>query len=908
MTSLAGAPAPAPTSLPLPPGSANHIGGVPLEIGQLVHVNTKKQLQRQINAIVGWNETDRAPMTIGQSLLRANEPQVAEHPYFVCEKSVGVRYLALLVQGRCYLISQNYDIREVVLFCPVRPDRLQPGVDRNTIVPHQWTILDGLLVCDKDGSKSVLAFLVYDILALNGSPVMSSKLQDRLKLIQNDVIGPRKTIPPPKGQPPDMFQLVLQSMYPINRVSHVIRTIIPRVSQTRQNAGLVFTPVALPYSPGYTKGLFYWTQPSLLYVDFQLGVEWRGRPPKPGFKLMVHDKRTPVFHDWITFSPEDFEFFRQDKKASSRIIDCSFDPEWLTYVPSHDKSTWDIGNPEFNATERGQGWRKGGWRFVRCRNDKAMPLERAFLGVTEKAVSEDVKLEEIEQFFTEDASKKPMRQEKARQEIVPSQDNHELIASKKKRGGGGQGIGVCYDFQNKGVCQRGRFCHFSHCACNSTCCCTPAKNTYGQRPAYRRNDYDAPPSPDTPPPAAGELTAPEKPPARPDVFEREQKAEAAPQEEEAGELTDTSNLHVGAVYAPLESFDKETIAAKRAQLAALGNRRIWTSLGLEDKLQRKRVCYKDLLSRIDNKPEAFSVTSAAKDLEYLTTTLVTSAETYVYGASYGTYWASRLMHLTPKAVKGYNLDGVVAEESEMFTVVNSENNRQVLDDKFVSFVDNLDNAKAGDNDTDAIGSPDLTFLQAVSGFADTKNATTSKGNSAVNVDKVSVLSPVMQMVIDLSEMCTHPSPTVAQLNANADVELSCLYIGSHNERACKDKAVDGARKFFENAPKFSYKPDQYHKRAATIPDGAGVLLINGGSRLQTSPTYGKRQFNDIKGKNKALVEFMHGGHCAGISSEACGPQIIASCVQQGGRIACRFVVSGHGAGGAVRQQRGVLRE
>jgi mRNA guanylyltransferase len=126
-----------------------HIAGVPVDIGQPVHVTSKKQLQRQINGIVNWNELDRAPMSIGQTLLRSNEPQIAEHPYFVCEKSVGIRYLVLLLQGRCYLISPNYDIREVVLFSPVRPDRLQPGVDRNTIVPHQWTILDGLLVCDK---------------------------------------------------------------------------------------------------------------------------------------------------------------------------------------------------------------------------------------------------------------------------------------------------------------------------------------------------------------------------------------------------------------------------------------------------------------------------------------------------------------------------------------------------------------------------------------------------------------------------------------------------------------------------------------------------------------------------------------------------------------------------------------
>ena len=88
---------------------------------------------------------------------------------------------------------------------------------------------------------------------------------------------------------------------------------------------------------------------------------------------------------------------------------------------------------------------------------------------------------------------------------------------------------------------------------------------------------------------------------------------ATGEEEEAGELTDNStltcllrqcysailtrhflvgadNLHINSIYAPLENFDKETIAAKRVQLAALGNRRIWASLGLDDKPQRSRAC------------------------------------------------------------------------------------------------------------------------------------------------------------------------------------------------------------------------------------------------------------------------------------------------------------------------------
>ncbi|GMF54916.1 unnamed protein product [Phytophthora fragariaefolia] len=202
----------------------------------------------------------------------------------------------------------------------------------------------------------------------------------------------------------------------------------------------------------------------------------------------------------------------------------------------------------------------------------------------EKAVGEDIKLEEIERFFPDDPSKKPMpSQQKNRHDASSTSDvrlSELLVAisaskvltdmlclrfrwgilqefappSKKKRGGGGAGgsqgpgTGVCYDFQNKGVCQRGRFCHFSHCACNSTCSCTPTKNTYGQRPSYRRNDYDAPPSPEVPPSSIADVTpAPDKAPSlrHANSFERDSSLKndgAGGEEEEAGELTDNSTL------------------------------------------------------------------------------------------------------------------------------------------------------------------------------------------------------------------------------------------------------------------------------------------------------------------------------------------------------------------------------
>ncbi|CCI47260.1 unnamed protein product [Albugo candida] len=550
---------------------------LPPEIGQPVHINTQKHIQRQINGIIGWNDTSIAPMTIPQTLLRSNLSHVGEQSYFVCEKSVGCRYLVLLLQGRCYLISPNYEMRELILFCPVRPDRLQPGVDRHVIVPHQWTLLDGLLVSDKDGTKTALSFLAYDIILLNGTPVMSSKLQDRLKLLQNDVVGPRKSIPLPKGQPPDPFQLVVPSMYPVSRIEHVIRSIIPRVSQTRQNAGLSFTPVSSPYKPGQTNNLFHWTPAPLVTVDFQLGVEWRGRPPTTGYKLMSHEKRTPVFYDWITFSKEQNDHFRQDKKASTRIIQCVYDAEWLTFVPSSENKSWDVGDPEFNDTAQGQGWRKGGWRFVRTASDRNAPWEKSLVSLVEQAFSENIQMEELGLVFSEEKRKSGLSAAKVRVgDSGPMQEHKDLTTNKKQR----SGAGVCYDFQNKGVCQRGRFCHFSHCACNSTCLCTPANNTYGQRPAYRKNDFDAPPSPENT--TTNSSTRSENCASTYPDDEGAQSDEASLGDEEPVESIG-QDVVSNEAFVLLEPFDKDALAAKRAQISMLVKHRIWSNLGLKEK-------------------------------------------------------------------------------------------------------------------------------------------------------------------------------------------------------------------------------------------------------------------------------------------------------------------------------------
>ncbi|KAJ0407461.1 hypothetical protein P43SY_005002 [Pythium insidiosum] len=69
-------------------------------------------------------------------------------------------------------------------------------------------------------------------------------------------------------------------------------------------------------------------------------------------------------------------------------------------------------------------------------------------------------------------------------------------------------------------------------------------------------------------------------------------------------------------------------------------------------------CADELKRRYRGNLAGFSTTSAAYDLAAFISSFQARSETYVYGVSYGSSVVERLMHLQPKEVVGYVLDGV----------------------------------------------------------------------------------------------------------------------------------------------------------------------------------------------------------------------------------------------------------
>ncbi|KAJ0390887.1 hypothetical protein ATCC90586_011042 [Pythium insidiosum] len=83
-------------------------------------------------------------------------------------------------------------------------------------------------------------------------------------------------------------------------------------------------------------------------------------------------------------------------------------------------------------------------------------------------------------------------------------------------------------------------------------------------------------------------------------------------------------------------------------------------------------CVENVSGKIEGKPQAFSTTSAAQDLVELIEKFNKDEAVVVYGCSYGSYLTQRVVHLKPRQVHGYVVDGVVSEEKTSFATSASD--------------------------------------------------------------------------------------------------------------------------------------------------------------------------------------------------------------------------------------------
>lgn len=235
------------------------------DIGTEVTGSKQRDVEDMICAMTSWERTIGFPGTLPIPLNKANLwKDVKKKKYFVSEKSDGYRFFILILHSDTFLVDPNFRVQKINLHFPNRAN-LQTS-------QHQ-TLIDGELIEDHFDDKNQLRFLVYDLICFNGKNVMKYPLTERLKILQNDLIWPRKNDSTGYDYSKESFSVRLKDFFETRNVRYVLEELIPCLPHG--NEGLVFTPLDLPYKTGVNVHLLKWKPAHLNSADFQLGIEWK---------------------------------------------------------------------------------------------------------------------------------------------------------------------------------------------------------------------------------------------------------------------------------------------------------------------------------------------------------------------------------------------------------------------------------------------------------------------------------------------------------------------------------------------------------------------------------------------------------------------------------------------------------
>mmetsp|Transcript_36794 Transcript_36794/g.85944 ORF Transcript_36794/g.85944 Transcript_36794/m.85944 type:complete len:212 (-) Transcript_36794:142-777(-) len=137
------------------------------------------------------------------------------------------------------------------------------------------TLLDVLLVEDREGGRTVPRLLVLDALVFEGGTLMRKPLSHRLKFVFDGVVGARKRDEATDASryAGETLKVRMKEHFDLHKTEHVLKKVLPNL--THEAEGLVFTPKDSPYEPKGTsilaaagkgpdlvKRLFAWTPDS----------------------------------------------------------------------------------------------------------------------------------------------------------------------------------------------------------------------------------------------------------------------------------------------------------------------------------------------------------------------------------------------------------------------------------------------------------------------------------------------------------------------------------------------------------------------------------------------------------------------------------------------------------------------
>lgn len=221
-----------------------------------------------------WKVADsgRFPGPQPVSIERRHFPLLSRQPYFVCEKTDGVRHFLLSIEHGVFIVDRAFHIEPVKIRIP------------------RDTLLDGELVHLKNGKW---AFVIHDAVMVRGEDLSDRPLDERLSRALSVTKAIIKTTTAP-------FEVRVKSMYPLG-------TQIPDLNLFDYDTdGLVFTPVAEPIRMGTHETMFKWKPRERITIDFEL---------RNGNELFVQDRGIPY---------KEAELNTRSDLPDGTIIECGY--------------------------------------------------------------------------------------------------------------------------------------------------------------------------------------------------------------------------------------------------------------------------------------------------------------------------------------------------------------------------------------------------------------------------------------------------------------------------------------------------------------------------------------------------------------------------------------------------------
>lgn len=302
----------------------------------------RKFCYKMLNPDIQASGNTQIPGSHPVSLNRDKLHLLSQQLYHVTWSAEVPRRMMLIDREGCYFIDPKFYFRKVQLRFPCK--HIYQGRDEIT---HDGTLLDGELITETEPETQVkrAIYLIYDVIAINGSCVNERPFHHRLMLIEEEVIRPRNFerelfsthVNPYYQYGLEPFEVRRKDLYLLSAASNLIKVIMPSLPHSAD--GLIFQAWNATYVPREHNERLKWKLPRTNTVDFlfEVGVDSSNLLylQEHGNKKLIEGCRV-MFKDGTDLS-----------LYSGRIIECSWNSHedaWIFMQIQTDKSQPDYIN------------------------------------------------------------------------------------------------------------------------------------------------------------------------------------------------------------------------------------------------------------------------------------------------------------------------------------------------------------------------------------------------------------------------------------------------------------------------------------------------------------------------------------------------------------------------------------